>query len=61
MKLYLYSAVFKGDKDLKPKIILPLSLTYASSVDEVRVIAARLIPEEWVGHLPQVEIMIRDF
>lgn len=49
------------ESNTKSKVIVGLTQTLASSNDAAAMIAARDIPNEYVGQLDQVEIILRPF
>lgn len=69
-KLYEYAVVHhpKAKKDVagneeavKSKIVTDVTRILAASPDEVSILAARSIPEEYLDRIEQIEIVVRPF
>jgi len=69
-KLYEYAVLHhpKAKKDVagnedpvKSKIITDVTRILAATPDEVSILAARSIPEEYLDKIDQVEIVVRPF
>jgi hypothetical protein len=69
-KLFEYGVLFhpKPKKDasgneepVKSKIVTDVTRVLATTPEEVSIMAARSIPEEYLGRLDEVEITIRPF
>lgn len=53
----------QADRQEQPKsvVVVPLTTVMATTEGEVSIMAGRAIPEEHLGHLDDVEILIRSF
>ena len=69
-ELYDYCALYhpKAKKDQngnevseRSKLIIPVQSIVAATPDEVSIVAARAIPEEYLDKLDDVEIIVRPF
>jgi hypothetical protein len=69
-KLYEYAVIHhpKAKKDVagneepvKSKIVTDVTRVLASAPEEVSILAARSIPEEYLDKIEQVEIVVRPF
>lgn len=61
MNLFQFAIVFKGDDDRDAKILHPPTTQLAADVNQVMLLAARLIPEEFLVDLDLVQIAVRPF
>ena len=66
MKLYEFVALYhpkkkKGEEKQKSELIVDIQRVLADSEDEVKILAARAIPEEYTDKLDRVELAVRPF
>ncbi len=66
MKLYEFVALYhpkkkKGEEKQKSELIVDIQRVLADSEDEVKILAARAIPEEYADKLDRVELAVRPF
>lgn len=64
MKLFEYSIIFVPNKDSaekKAKIISPIKAVLAEDAGQVNILAAREIPEEYLGQLSSIQVAVRPF
>ncbi len=66
MKLYEFVALYhpkkeKGKDRQKSKLIVDVQRVIADTEDEVKIIAARAIPDEYTNKLDRVELAVRPF
>jgi len=65
-KLFQYAVFFvptpkELEKGEKPKVLVDIKSVVAKSENDVRTIASREIPEEYLDKLEQVNIVVRPF
>ena len=61
VRIFEYAALYVGDKDSVPVIIIPTTAVVAKDERQVTMLAARQIPEEYLAKLDKVEIAVRPF
>lgn len=61
MNLFQFAIVFKGDDDRDAKILHAPTTQLATDANQVMLLAARLIPEEYLLDLDLVQIAVRPF
>ncbi len=66
MKLYEFVALYhpkkkKGEEKQRSKVIVDIQRVVADSEEEVQMLAARAIPEEYTDELDRVELAVRPF
>ena len=64
MKLYQYAVIYlpkKDDEKEKAKVIVPVTTAIAPDDATANIIAARSIPESFIGKLDEVSVVVRPF
>ena len=66
-RLFQYAVILqpteegRDERGERAKIIVPLDTVLAKDENEVRIVASRKIPEEYLGNLDRVEVAVRPF